>query len=53
VFFGQRFNGINWGMERSGGSGANSSVGTGNTTLIVAKIELQSLQHDLGAGQTL
>ena len=42
LFFGQRFNGTNWGVERSGGSGANSSVGTGNTTLIVAKIVLQS-----------
>ncbi|MDZ4789319.1 MAG: glycoside hydrolase family 31 protein [Blastochloris sp.] len=47
LFIGQRLNATNWGVERSGGAGANTAVGTGTATFIVAKIVLKAGTDDV------
>jgi len=47
LFFGQRSSATNWGVERSGGAGATTAVGTGTVSFIVAKIVLKAGTDDV------
>ncbi|MEO8615904.1 MAG: putative Ig domain-containing protein [Luteolibacter sp.] len=47
IFIGQRLNATNWGLERSGGANAASTVGTGAVSFIVAKVVLKAGADDV------
>lgn len=47
AFIGQRYNQINWGLEKPGGAHLNTGVGTGANTFIVVKLVLKAGADDI------